>query len=471
MSMGMYLRSLRDAGHNITVIQTGSDTKPNQIGENISVVVFNTPPLGGFQNHIDQLFWKTTTHGWDLSIILKLNDDTLGYILDNFSEKIRDLLNEDWNLLIADPLFNPIGFAFTMLLKKTRHIPFIAFHTTNAPPTDYFGLGLGKNWAIDHFGFEPLPLHSNDWHRPEHFTDRISAVVENALEPIYYYLMPQYMPTNVLRLTSDIPYSIQEQHRQSSAMFTDRPTYFGEFGPVAPDVRYFGNYCLKLKQLNDPIKSFVEDPNSKGTIYMALGSLTTWTACPQNVFNAFVDAFNELTDYRIIFVYTGNMKPKVGTHLMILKWAPQSEILSHPKTKVFFTHVGLKSVKEAICTDTPMVLFPLFAEQSRNSKILLKMKLGTAINKYHVTKIAVKNALLQVLDDPGYEKRVKSYHMKYLDSPIALVEEAKIMTEKIIKNPQRKIFFERQSKVIGWTAYLHLDLLSVVILSVIFLKL
>lgn len=35
----------------------------------------------------------------------------------------------------------------------------------------------------------------------------------------------------------------------------------------------------------------------------------------------------------------------MGKHVRVLDWAPQVDILSHNKTKVFISHGGLKSVK------------------------------------------------------------------------------------------------------------------------------
>lgn len=80
-----------------------------------------------------------------------------------------------------------------------------------------------------------------------------------------------------------------------------------------------------------------------GTIYIAFGTLITFESIPKYVSDAFFGAFNELTDYRIIFTFRKNMVPQnVGSHVKFTKWTPQFDLLSHSKTKLFISHGGLK---------------------------------------------------------------------------------------------------------------------------------
>lgn len=54
------------------------------------------------------------------------------------------------------------------------------------------------------------------------------------------------------------------------------------------------------------------------------------------------------------------------------------------------------SIKEGICTRTPFVLMPMFAEQSHNAKFMLSLRVGTILNKFTVNKEAVIRALREV---------------------------------------------------------------------------
>ncbi|KAK6020448.1 hypothetical protein OSTOST_13898 [Ostertagia ostertagi] len=66
---------------------------------------------------------------------------------------------------------------------------------------------------------------------------------------------------------------------------------------------------------------------------------------------------------------------------MILRWAPQNDILAHNKTILFFTHGGLKSIKEGICSSTPMLFLPFFADQPRNALFARHLGIAEVIYK------------------------------------------------------------------------------------------
>ncbi|KAK9224531.1 hypothetical protein WN943_009565 [Citrus x changshan-huyou] len=59
-----------------------------------------------------------------------------------------------------------------------------------------------------------------------------------------------------------------------------------------------------------------------------------------------------------------------GQGLVVQKWAPQVEILSHKSISAFLSHCGWNSVLEALSHGVPIIGWPLAAEQFYNSKLL-----------------------------------------------------------------------------------------------------
>jgi UDP:flavonoid glycosyltransferase YjiC (YdhE family) len=108
-----------------------------------------------------------------------------------------------------------------------------------------------------------------------------------------------------------------------------------------------GAHCNKApspEDLPEDYRQFVEDPNSEGTVYASFGTLIRWDFAPSEAVNAIFDAFERLPQFRFIFSFNGEMpvQRKFPPHIRIVNWAPQLALLHHPKTKVFFTHGGLK---------------------------------------------------------------------------------------------------------------------------------
>ncbi|KAF8402208.1 hypothetical protein HHK36_013160 [Tetracentron sinense] len=56
--------------------------------------------------------------------------------------------------------------------------------------------------------------------------------------------------------------------------------------------------------------------------------------------------------------------------LLVHKWAPQLEILSHKSTGAFLSHCGWNSALESLCQGVPIIGWPLAGEQAHNSKML-----------------------------------------------------------------------------------------------------
>jgi glucuronosyltransferase len=94
--------------------------------------------------------------------------------------------------------------------------------------------------------------------------------------------------------------------------------------------------------LPENLELFVSDPRSKGTIFIAFGTNVLWKFAPRRILDSFVGTLNTLREYRIIFVFNGEKIPQFADHVMVLRWSPQFDILSHPKTVLFISHGGLK---------------------------------------------------------------------------------------------------------------------------------
>ncbi|KAJ7296957.1 hypothetical protein O6H91_Y087900 [Diphasiastrum complanatum] len=68
--------------------------------------------------------------------------------------------------------------------------------------------------------------------------------------------------------------------------------------------------------------------------------------------------------------------------LIIVNWAPQKLILSHPSTGAFFTHCGWNSTLESICMGVPTVAFPQLADQRANCNLLVnQLKMGVELHR------------------------------------------------------------------------------------------
>uniref|UniRef100_A0ACD5UK74 Uncharacterized protein n=1 Tax=Avena sativa TaxID=4498 RepID=A0ACD5UK74_AVESA len=75
-------------------------------------------------------------------------------------------------------------------------------------------------------------------------------------------------------------------------------------------------------------------------------------------------------DNPVKYLPEGFVERTEGTGLVVLFWAPQVEILSHPAVGGFVSHCGWNSTLEAVAAGVPTIAWPLYAEQRMNAKML-----------------------------------------------------------------------------------------------------
>ncbi|MBA0611255.1 hypothetical protein Godav_011955, partial [Gossypium davidsonii] len=176
-----------------------------------------------------------------------------------------------------------------------------------------------------------------------------------------------------------------------------------------------------------------QQPNS--VIYACLGSIST-VKCPELIeLGLGLEASNK----RFIWVLRGNdttsnqvekwikedgFEERIkGRGLVVVGWAPQVLILSHPAIGGFLTHCGWNSTIEGISVGVPLITLPLFADQFSNEKLvvqILKIGVSLGISKptmfgdeksgFILKKEDVKNAIAQLMDEgnEGIERRKRA---------------------------------------------------------------
>lgn len=91
--------------------------------------------------------------------------------------------------------------------------------------------------------------------------------------------------------------------------------------------------------------------------------------------------------------------------LVVRNWAPQLEILSHESTGAFLSHCGWNSVVESLSQGVPIMGWPMAAEQSYNSKMLME-EMGVSVEltrgvQNEIVGEKVKELIEMVMDENG----------------------------------------------------------------------
>jgi len=183
---------------------------------------------------------------------------------------------------------------------------------------------------------------------------------------------------------------------------------------------------------------------------------------------------NRLSDYRIVWQYKNEAAAsatsaiKLDKHIKILTWLPQRALLAHPKTKLFVTHAGAKSMVESICFQTPVVIVPFFADQILNGMHLRGKKCGLIVEKGDFNEETLFSAFSRVLNDKEFKKSVeKLSNLNKYGMVVPQRELAIFWTEFSLRHGNKlKKFTTRRGMMMGYVEYYNIDIFLLALLII-----
>ncbi|CAN4109727.1 unnamed protein product [Withania somnifera] len=97
---------------------------------------------------------------------------------------------------------------------------------------------------------------------------------------------------------------------------------------------------------------------------------------------------------------------------LIVKWAPQKQVLAHPAVAGFFTHCGWNSTLESILEEVPLICRPAIADQPVNARYLSQIyKVGFELEVIERTVIE-KTVRKLMLSEEGKDLKKRVIDMK-----------------------------------------------------------
>nr|CAH7741480.1 unnamed protein product [Callosobruchus chinensis] len=120
-------------------------------------------------------------------------------------------------------------------------------------------------------------------------------------------------------------------------------------------------------------------------------------------------------------------------NVMLQKWAPQFDILSHPNVKAFVSHGGLLGTIEAVHCGKPVVVIPQFGDQHTNAKALEASGGGVILNYENLLENTFYDALKTILDKK-FQLQAKELSARYRDRPLPPLDSAIYWIEYVARH-------------------------------------
>ncbi len=141
----------------------------------------------------------------------------------------------------------------------------------------------------------------------------------------------------------------------SLVLYTGHPLLDG-VQPVVPNFKYVGlMHCRQAQPLPQDFEDFMQSSGNNGVILLSFGTFAKDAYFPEAVRLMLLKVFAKL-EQKVIFKWDGEHMEDLPSNVMLSKWIPQQDILGHPATKLFISHVGQSSLQEALYHEVPLVL-------------------------------------------------------------------------------------------------------------------
>ncbi|GER45935.1 UDP-Glycosyltransferase superfamily protein [Striga asiatica] len=163
---------------------------------------------------------------------------------------------------------------------------------------------------------------------------------------------------------------------------------------------------------------------TNSVVYVAFGSFTRFG---REQFDELALGL-ELTGRPFLWVVRGDTEEtypdgfmeRVGERGLIVRWAPQQQILSHPSVACFVSHCGWNSTVEGVvCGGVPFVCWPYFADQFLNETYICnEWKIGLRLRKDEngiIGRGEIEDKVESVLSHKSYKERALDLQRKTMD--------------------------------------------------------
>lgn len=362
-----------------------------------------------------------------------------------------------FDLLIIDSTFNQ----FALPLAHYWGIPVIYISTSIMYTPIAWNLDIPYSWSYLTTGMTSADLQLD-------FLQRAQNAFFNWGFIMFWnwYLLPNHDRF----IQSVFPYTpplIELERNVSLVMVHTHPSFF----PSAPAMPYTVEiaciHCRPGQKLPKDLQEYFDQSGDPGVIYFSLGSYTKGESMPVEMRQKIIAAFAQLPQ-KILWKFEKNISD-LPTNIKLIHWAPQQDILAHPKLRLFITHGGGLSILEASYHGCPIVAFPLSVDQLGNVIHAQSKGFAESLDWNTFKAESLLSKIQQILNDKRYKEKAVLVSRLLRDQPQSPVERAAYWIEYVIRNKGAP-HLKSSAGNLNFFQYFLLDvisLLTLIIMSVI----
>ncbi|XP_030036366.2 UDP-glucuronosyltransferase 2B4 isoform X8 [Manduca sexta] len=259
--------------------------------------------------------------------------------------------------------------------------------------------------------------------------------------------------------------SVTELVKYMDMLFLNVHPIWEDNRPVPPNVVFMGGIHQKPeKQLPKELKTYL-DSSKNGVIYISFGTNVMPSMLPPERIQILVKVFSKLP-YDVLWKYDKDELPGRSKNIRLEKWLPQSDLLRHPKVKMFITQGGLQSTDEAITAGVPLIGVPMLGDQWYNVDHYVHHKIGLRLDMETLTEETFMDAVKTILNDDSYRKNIIRLREIMHDQPQKPLERAVWWAEHVIRHKGAK-HLKSSAANLTWAEYYEIELISILLVALL----
>ncbi|KAK2164462.1 hypothetical protein LSH36_63g06043 [Paralvinella palmiformis] len=400
-------RAFKDSGHDVDVLVMES-RRSLVDSKGVTAVPYNTVPEARSletNEFLEKTIMSDLTSAFDLfSEITRLSTILIEGILQdtNLMEKLE---KAHYDLVIVD------GIDFARALYIIPYTLGIKYMTVTARYNPW-GAGVPALPSVDHLAGISSPITENS---------TIFEKIQNILKSVMVY---RNMPPPILQDSIIARYAPTRPKATFDDLFRASEMWITNLDTVCLDwPRLHSNHFqfvlgLSLeppKPLPEDLEAFVQG-SKVGVIIVTFGSALM--NIPVEMLEKMLPVFAQI-EHRVLIRHSGQIDGKVPANVKMMSWIPQSDLLAHPKTKIFITHGGGNGQLEAVYNSVPMITIPMFGDQFYNADRAKLRGFAITLNKQTFTSDDLLRAIKFFSKDKQTKERIRQCSAKLRRMPNA----------------------------------------------------
>ena len=184
---------------------------------------------------------------------------------------------------------------------------------------------------------------------------------------------------------------------------------------------------------------------------------------PPGVCAIIMEALRQVTNARFIWRYLQEYPKSIPSHIKLMRWIPQNDLLGHPKVKLFITHGGANGQFEALYNSVPMITMPMFADQPYNARRAEVKGISLTVNIRELKADILVSSIREILFNNSYQENIDRLSQLYRSRPMTPTQRAAYWVDHILEFGGDHM--HSSALDMPWYQYLMLDILTLVLLS------